>query len=185
MVVVGIIAVLLGVAAYNITRSRRRIGLERAVSELEWRVSRAQSLAAVAGSRLGPPRTGTMRVVYGANCTNDPQGQLWVRYLGSNTFEIPEAVNYNAATDQITVSCEVYDVTGRTPNATVAAPAAPQTFAFAPSGRLLAPAGPVAPVFLQLADNTGDSKTFGFRILPSGIMCPASVATACDEETGP
>ena len=63
-------------------------------------------------------------------------------------------------------------------------PAAGVVFGFTPAGHLVFPGGVApAPVFFQVSDNTGDSKTHGFRVLNSGIICPASVQVGalCDE----
>lgn len=186
--VIGIIAVLLAVAAYQITRSRERVSLERALLDLQGRIVRAQSLAAVAGSRLGVMRDPVSpRLAYDASCTNDPLLQLWVRFNGGGTVEIPSRLEYNAGTDQVTVFCETFDLGVETQTTGVFnAPPPATVFAFAPSGRTVTPAGPVAPIYVQVG-NPADSQTYGFRILPSGIVCAASVAggALCDEDLGP
>jgi prepilin-type N-terminal cleavage/methylation domain-containing protein len=198
VVVVAIVGLLVGVAAYNITRSRQRVSLERATFDLAGRLQRAQALAAVAGSRLGPVRDPLPgrgeRFQYGAGCTAADliagQRQIWIRFLAGNRVEVPGQLDYNPDTDTMTLQCEVFDLgLATTGLGAFVAPAAPVVFGFAPSGRLIYPAGgpvPPPPVFVQVAD-ANDNKTFGFRVLASGIICPASVAGGplCDEEAGP
>ena len=87
------------------------------------------------------------------------------------------------SSDQVRVTCEIFDLSAVTQTGGVFnAPAAPVVFAFAPSGRTITPAGPAAPLYFELGSPT-DSKTYGLRILPSGIMCPASApgGPLCDE----
>lgn len=187
VVVVGIIAILLSVAGYQVTRSRRRVTLERAVVDLQGRLAEAQSLAAVAGSRLGP-HLNAPRLVYAGNCpvaagqAGPDHPQLWISFNG-NTAEIPTQITYDPATDELTAQCETFDVAAVTQAAgAFNEPAAPVTFAFSPSGRLIgAPS-----VYVEVGSAT-DNKTYGMRILPSGIMCPASTlgGPLCDEDAGP
>ena len=190
MVVIGIVAIVVGVGAYNITRSRRRVSLERATEQLASRVQKAQALAAVAGSRLGPvrdPQPGRgQRLAYGANCTADPTLQLWVRFLPGQRVEIPAELVYDDATDVLTVNCEIFDLTAVTSGlGTIGLPAPGAVFGFSPAGRLIVPAGAPAPIFVQLVGTT-DNHTYGFRVLPSGIVCRASTVggALCDQETG-
>ena len=185
VVVVAIVAILGGVATYQVTRSRRRVTLERALYELQARIEQAQSLAAVAGSRLGTTRSGVDRIVYDGSCTADANPQMWVRFNG-NQVEVPARLAYDDATDIMTVFCEVFDIAVVTDtNGVFVAPAAPLTFGFAPSGRTFTALGPSAPIFVQVG-SPADPKTYGLRILPSGVICPASTAAGpmCDEELG-
>lgn len=184
MVVVGIVALLLGIGAYTLGQARRRVSLERASFDLAGQIQRAQALAAVAGSRLGVV-PGAQRFAYGATCTPDPEQQLWIRVQAGNRVELPTQLTYNNATDVITVDCVVFDI-GALANGTLNSPLAGTVFAFTPSGHLIAQAGAVpVPVFFQVSDTEGDSKTHGFRVLNSGIICPSSNAGAgppfCDE----
>lgn len=181
MVVVGIVALLLGVGAYTLGQARRRVSLERASFDLAGRIQRAQALAAVAGSRLGV-LPGAQRFAYGATCTPDPEQQLWIRVQPGSRIEVPAQLVYDNATDVMTVDCEVFDLPVLA-DGTLASPAAGVVFGFTPAGHLVFPGVAPAPVFFQVSDNTGDSKTHGFRVLNSGIICPASVQVGalCDE----
>lgn len=185
MVVIGIVAILMGVAAFQLTQSRRRVTLERALFELHSRLLHAQSLAAVAGSRLGVGRVAP-RLVHRNGCTVDPAPQLWVRINGS-TVELPAQLEYDDAADTLFVDCDTVDVTAITQtNGVLNEPTAAVVFAFLPSGRTVVQGGPPAPVYIEVG-SAGDPKTYGLRILPSGVICPASTlgGALCDEEVGP
>lgn len=190
VIVVGIVAIVVGLAVFQFNQSRRRVSIERAMSDFQGRVLRAQSLASVAGSRLGPVADlagAGARFVYGPTCTNQPaQQQLWIRFNGA-TVEIPAQLTYNDATDQLTVECETFDLAALTRGLAVFnAPAAGFVFGFSPNGRAITPAGPAAPIFVEVA-NPADFKTYAFRVLPSGVLCPATAVGGplCDEEVGP
>jgi prepilin-type N-terminal cleavage/methylation domain-containing protein len=180
IVVVGVIGLILGIGAYRLTRNRERASVQGTLAELQGRIERAQALASVAGSRLG-----TARVQYDASCTNGGANtQLWVRFRTATTVEVPAQVTYDAAADVLQVGCDVLDLTADSgATATLVSPAVATTLAFSPTGRLINPAVPGAALFVQL--RTPDQRTFGFRILPSGVFCKASLAAGpvCDEET--
>ncbi len=180
VVVVGLLAIILGVGAYNLTRNRERASVQQSLQQLQGRIERVQSLAAVAGSRLG-----TARVDYDASCTNGgADTQLWVRFLTATTVELPSQIEYDAATDRLLVSCEVLDLAAESGGtATMLAPAPATVLAFSAAGRLINAAAPGNAVFVQL--RAPDQRTYGFRILTSGVFCKASLAAgpACDEET--
>ncbi len=187
MIVVGIVAILTGVAVFNVTQSRRRVTVERALADLRGRIARAQSLAAVAGSRLGNV-VGTPRFVYGAGCTAAPERQLWVRFNGG-TVEIPSQLRYDDLTDELTVQCDTFDIAAETRGiGTLLAPPAGTVLGFSPNGRSLTIAGPAAPLYVQ-ADTLGDTRKYGFRVLSSGVLCsamePAVPAAAFAAPAGP
>lgn len=172
MIVVGIVAILTGVSVYNVTQSRRRVSVERALADLRGRIVRAQTLASVAGSRLGNVAGAAPRFIYGAGCTAAPERQLWVRFNGA-TVEIPAQLRYNDATDQLTVECDTFDITVETRGmGALLAPPAGTLLGFSPTGRSLTPAGPAAPLYVQ-ADTLGDPQKYGFRVLSSGVLCSA------------
>ena len=177
---VAVVALVLSLAVFQLNRSRTRVTVERATMELQALASRAQSLAAVAGSRVG-----TARTVLGAGCTPDPNPQLWVRVRAGNVVEFPNAITYDPGTDLLTVTCDTWDRGARTNGAgNLAIPPAPAAFAFSPSGRLLNQTVPGGEVFVRVAA-AGDVMTYGFRILRSGVMCKSSDPAdgVCDEDT--
>lgn len=189
VVVVGIAATLVGLAVYQFNASRERVTIERALADFQGRVMRAQALAGVAGSRLGPvaASAGASRFVYGPTCTDRPaEQQLWIRFNGA-TVELPSQLIYDEVADQLRVECETFDLNQITRGLGVfALPAPGFVFGFSPNGRTLTPAGPAAPIFVQVS-NPADYKTYAFRVLPSGVMCPATTpgGPLCDQAAGP
>jgi prepilin-type N-terminal cleavage/methylation domain-containing protein len=177
MIVVAVVAMLVALATFSVTRRQDRATVERTLVELQGRLERAQVLASVAGSRLG-----TARLAYGDGCTPAADGQLWVRLDGA-VVEVPSQLDFDPDTDTVTLRCEAFNIAVFSrASAAVAAPAAPTTFSFTPSGRMVNQTVPDNPVFLQL--RAPDQKTYGLRILPSGVFCRASLAGGplCDEE---
>lgn len=191
VVVVAIVGLLVSIALLTINRNQRRVGLAEASLELSGRLMQAQSLAAVAGSRLGvipdaPP--GDQRIEYDASCGAPPtpqlDGQLFIRFNGTTTAVIPALIQYNEGTDKLNVVCETYDITALTNNGQLNVTPANASFAFAPNGRLI---GQNNPVYVEVADTGTDPMTHGLRILESGVICKASQAATppfCNEDTG-
>ena len=105
VVVVAIIAIVLAIATFNMTRNRDAISVERASAILRSRVERAQALAAVAGPRMGTPR-----LAFNAPCVAGPAPYLWVQIDPAGTAIIPASVTYDQATDIMTVSCDVWSI---------------------------------------------------------------------------
>ena len=187
VVTVSVIGILGSLAAYTMIRSRRRISLERANLTVRGLLERARALSAVAGSRVG-----TNRLVYGAGCTDetllnpgDPtQWQLWVRYDGAGQLEVPLNVQASG-NDTLTVNCETFDISLPTPTGVVGAfsfPLAPGDLAFSPAGRVILRNIPGPYAYFQV-QNPVESKVFGVRVLPSGVICQSSVAAGppwCD-----
>lgn len=183
---VAIVGVLLGIAAYSVVRGRRRINVERASLEIKGLLEQARALSAVAGSRVG-----TNRLIYGAGCTderlaspgNPPQWQMWVRYNGGAELEVPRRL-LDAGNDTIIVTCQTYNIDIETDGQAVfTQPGVAMSLAFTPSGRLMVRnvAGPFA--YFQVS-NPNDIKTFGVRVMPSGVVCEASRAVTppwCDQ----
>src|SRR5262245_2026306 len=176
--VLGVITICTSIAVFMMTRNREVITVERASALLRARVERAQSLASVAGSRMG-----TTRLITPAPCPAGPGTYLWVEVNpGAGTATIPSGVTYNPGTDTMTVTCEVVTIAQETNNLGQIDSVA-VTFAFSSEGRVILPNAPSGSVFISLRQ-VGAHRRFGFRVLPSGVICAASdaVQLRCDEE---
>ena len=176
VVVVAIVAIFASIATLSIIRGRQRINLERTNLAVKGILEKARTLSAVAGSRLG-----TARLLYDGSCArasavaggNALQRQLWVSFNG-DTIEAPNQLAPNA--DTLTVTCRTYDITVMSNNlAGISFPAAAGSLAFASSGRLILQGIPGPMAYFQVQAPTDSTKTHGLRILPSGVLCDASL----------
>jgi prepilin-type N-terminal cleavage/methylation domain-containing protein len=186
VIVVGLIGILMGIAVFALERGQQEDRIARAAATLRHRVERAQSLAAVAGSRLG---TNRLELDAGSCAFNpaDPP-QLWVTVdPATNRITSPASVQYDPGRDMMTVFCETVNVDTISPEGQleVSAPIGVFTFAFAANGRVIYSGAP-RDVFLSVSHRV-HQRVFGFRVLDSGFMCRASIADAdpanlCDED---
>ncbi len=180
MVTVAIVAIASAMAIFMVTRNRERASLDRAMVELRNRIQRTQSLAMVAGSRLG-----TARLAFNASCAGVPPGNfLWIQVTSPTTVQIPFQIRYDNAADILRVDCAVFDVTAESGgNGVLDAAAVGTVFSFTGSGRVILPGGGTGPVFIAGQINGGNQR-YGFRFLPSGVSCAATVAAEiCAEGT--
>jgi prepilin-type N-terminal cleavage/methylation domain-containing protein len=176
VVVVGIVAILLAVAIFAIARSKDTMTVERAAALLRTRVEKAQSIAAIAGSRLGTPR-----VTLDGSCVADANepNQLWINVNGGQVT-IPSRADVQGD-GTIVVSCDPWDLDALTRGMALFDPGVganeqPASFAFTADGRLIVPRGAAQPAngLLFLLRKTDDNRKFGFRVLPSGLFCNAT-----------
>lgn len=181
VVVVAIIGVVAGLAAWNLTQRQQTSTVEAQASDLQGAILRAQSLAAVAGSRIGDP---ARLVSDPATCPGVPGGGVWVVIAPPN-YIAPIQVVYNAAADVMTVFCSVNDFSVLTNNRGVISVVSTSPFGFTSSGRLTVPFGAPPPwVFVQTQVAAQPTSRFGFRILASGVTCTSAnntLAAPCDE----
>lgn len=186
MIVVAIIAIVAAVAAWSLFRTEERISVERATTEIKSLFERARSLSAVAGSRVGTPRLNLL-----PSCVAPPTpNQLWINInVAAGTVNYPSNVTYNAALDQLDVTCETWTLANEVKNGVVAnfdpATTGPTQFAFAPSGRLVEPPGPAQGAVYVKVQSANEQKGWGFLVLGSGVMCQSDSGLGpprqCDE----
>jgi prepilin-type N-terminal cleavage/methylation domain-containing protein len=182
MVVVAIIAVLATIAVSSIQRTRGRLNAERAVVHLRGMIAKAQTLALVAGARIGTPA-----LTNGGSC-GGTNNFIEVRVIDAAQVEVPVALVPATLPDgrtTLTVECEIFDLDVRT-DGTAQITTPPGTFQFTSNGRLAGlPGGGWITI---LAVGTVDpSRPYGFSVLPSGVMCSSSelsppAATPCNED---
>lgn len=181
MIVVAIIGTLVGLAAWNLNQRQQTSTVEAQASELQAAILRAQSLAAVAGSRIGDP---ARLVSDPATCPGVPGGGIWVVIAPPN-YIAPAQVVYNAAADVMTVICSVNNFSVLTNNRGNISAVSTSPFGFTSAGRLTVPFGPPPPwVFVQTQVTAQPTSRFGFRILASGVTCTSAnntLAAPCDE----
>lgn len=184
VIVVAIVGIMGGLAAFSALRSQDRVQVERSASSLRAAVERARALARVAG-----PRLRTARINYGPGCTNPGGNLLWVDLdPGTGNVMVPNAVTYDPAVDQLNVACQRWDwggERGAEAEASFDAPAARVVFGFSANGRLaFAPGFPRQDVFVRLRHDPSNTLFPGFRVLPAGVTCLASepdpMVEACD-----
>lgn len=183
-VVLAVVGIMGGMAAYSASRSRDRVQVERSAADLRAAVERARALARVAG-----PRLGTGRINFGPNCTNPGGDLLWIDLApGPGDVFIPHAVNYDPVDDELDVACRRWDwggESGAEDEASFASPAGRIVFGFTANGRLaFAPGFPRQDVLVQLRHDPSGTLFPGFRVLPAGLTCLAShpdpLVEACD-----
>lgn len=182
MIVVGIIAILASIAFFAVSRSQDKTKVDRASHDLQARVAYARSLAENIGPRLGTTafnNCGTGRP--NLEVTFDP---------GAQTYTVPVAVDYDPNTDLMTSGCETFDIANETRNQgqMVTGTGAPFTIAFTGLGRVdfasSTPGLRPEDLLVRVERPTDTQHGYGFRILPSGIICRADqVGTvACHED---
>lgn len=191
VVVVAIIGVGAAVVYFSVVTSRERIRVDRSITHLRSQVERARELAKVAGSRLG-----TTRIGYGPGCADPGGNLLWVEIDPSGPeVRLPQRVRYDAGADVLQVECEDWSfggLTGAEGRVAFRYPLTRRVFAFLPNGRVALPPGELArgdlfpDIFVQLEHIESGFAGPGFRVLPSGVTCSASVpdlptGPACDE----
>ncbi len=181
MIVVGIIAVVAAMAVSSVQRTRGRLDAERAVVRLRGMIAKAQTLATVAGARLGTP------AVTNGTCTGTP-GFIEIQVLDATRVEVPVGMVPTTLADgrtTLSAECEIFDLNVQTGGrAQITTP--PTTFQFTANGRL-AGVPPNTWVTLLAVGTADPSRPYGFSVLPSGVMCSASVlsppaATPCNED---
>jgi prepilin-type N-terminal cleavage/methylation domain-containing protein len=189
MVVVAIIGVVMALAGTVTERSQRRARMHDAARQFRTRLEHARTLAQAAGPLLGTPRF--------VNCATGlgPGGNALAVNVdpGLNSYQLPVSLRFNNITGNMESICQTYTVGDFTESRgmaliTVNGAAAPMPFAFSPNGRpVAAPAGPAVPaigMFVRFEDSLGGetARGYGFRVLPSGVICSASdpAAAACD-----
>jgi prepilin-type N-terminal cleavage/methylation domain-containing protein len=181
MIVVAIIGTLASLAVWNLTQRRQTSTVEAQASDLQAAILRAQSLAAVAGSRIGDP---ARLISDPATCPGVPGGGIWVVIAPPN-YIAPAQVAYNAAVDVMTVFCSVNNFSVLTNNVGVISAVTTSPFGFTSAGRLTVPFGAPPPsVFIQTQVAAQPTSRFGFRILASGVICTSAnnnLAAPCDE----
>ncbi|MEL7367796.1 MAG: prepilin-type N-terminal cleavage/methylation domain-containing protein [Myxococcota bacterium] len=175
LIVVAIIAVVISIVSLSLVRTDQRMTIEMANVRIKGLLEQARSLAAVAGSRVG-----TNRMSYGPTCTDETaaspgdfaQWQLWVRY-NNGQLEVPSSVTIQG--DSLQVGCETYDIAAETNNlGQFTFPLGPVDVAFMPSGRAIIRGQPGPFAYFQVV-NPADGLLYGTRVLPSGVVCTASV----------
>lgn len=179
LVVVAILGIAVSFVFSAVIRSTDYVEIDQAARQLKTRIEEVRGLAAVAGARLGTPRF--------QNCDGSNQLVIAIQPF-ANTYTLPRSVEYDAATDVMTARCETFDVAAETNGAgrfdlpNVAA----LNLAFTATGRVLQPAQPTpaGTLFFRIR-HTRDVRAYGFRILPSGIICTASdpAVVDCDRDT--
>lgn len=194
MIAVGILGIALGLAAESFTQATNRTRVKNAAEGLRGRLELARSLAMAAGPRLGTPQF--------RNCVNGlgpPGPDLQVTIdPGTNSYIVPVALQYSGGgptggqfVDSI---CQAFAIADSAESngigqVEVNGGAAPVNLIFTGTGRLdaLTP-GPFFIRITQPLDPTQNNRSPGLRVLPSGVICKASVAAAgagCDEDAPP
>jgi prepilin-type N-terminal cleavage/methylation domain-containing protein len=186
MIVVAIIAIGAAIAIFSIQQSRESISLERANSEVRSVIEQARSLAALAG-----PRVGTPRLIAGGTCPNAGGNQIQVSINpAAGTVVYPSGQTTAAGT--MTTACTTWTLAQNIQPGSLAAfqsPGALTTIDFSPTGRVTIAGGPGPTVPVRIA-SPDQPAINGFRVLPSGVLCPSSdpspapaAGTECDENT--
>lgn len=181
VVVVAILGALAAIATWNLSRRQRNSSVEAQAGIVKSAVERAQSLAAVAGSRIGDP---ARLVSDPATCPGGLGGGVWVQVAPPNLV-LPRSVVYNPAADVMTVFCETVDFSVATANRGTITAGVP-AFGFSAAGRLVVPGGGAPPsVHVQAQVVGAPTITYGFRVLSSGVVCTSAIddpTAPCDEE---
>lgn len=180
MLVVAIIAVAVSMAISTLNRRKEELSLEQAYRDFRGRVLEVRALAKVAG-----PSLGTNRIRFEPDCpTGDVDGYLYVRIdPGNDRYTVPQDIQFDAANDSMLVRCGVFDLRDLTNSlGTFAQPGAVTTFAFTSNGRTLGGATP----YVEIRHTSQANVRFGFRVLPSGVVCGASdpARIDCDKDPG-
>lgn len=189
---VAIITVLSAMAAIGLTRSRERTTMRQEVIRVRSAIERSRTLAVQAGSRLGTPRL----VLDPATCRAAPSGDvnnLWVVVNpGTQEVWVPTTLQPNPATDITTAFCERLQLgQGQLGYDGVLnlGIGAGNTFAFSSSGRIIGDGAPPPGTGVHIiATNPNDARRYGFRVLPSGIVCdstniaPVAGVPPCDAD---
>lgn len=198
LIVVAILGIGVSIASSNITRTKRRQSLAGELRAVRSAVERTRALSTLAGSRMG-----TARIAYDPSCPPPPatsylgagNTMLWMTINpGAGTWTFPDMIDFNAATDVLTVTCTTQTLgvgASREFSGQFVAPVAPLFIAFSQTGRLLtapAPPGTGQDVFILLQNPTDAVQRFGFRVLSSGISCatvdPTGTTELCSEDKG-
>jgi Tfp pilus assembly protein FimT len=182
-VVLGIMAVLASIAFFAVSRSHDKTRIERGARELQARVANARSLAENAGPRLGTPRFN--------NCGGGQPNLEVTIDPGAQSYTVPVNLRYDALTDTMTSECDTFGIASETNNLgqLVTGTGAAFVVAFSGLGRVdfgaSTPAGLLPGDLLVRLQKTTDAQDgYGFRILPSGIICRADQVgvVACHED---
>lgn len=193
MVTVAILGIALALAGQSFTQATHRTRVKNAAEGLRGRLELARSLAMAAGPRLGTPQF--------RNCVNGlgppgPDLQITID-PGTNAYIVPVALQYAGGgptggqfVDSI---CQAFSIAAPDESngfgqVEVNGGAAPVNLIFTGTGRLdaLTP-GPFFVRIIQPLDPNQNNRSPGLRILPSGVICKATVAAGagCDEDAPP
>jgi prepilin-type N-terminal cleavage/methylation domain-containing protein len=199
MVVVAIVAMVMMMVIPSFNRASDSGRVDTAVRILRGKVEHVRVLASEVGPHIGDPNAGGACPPSPAcwNYTNCAPGlvpgYLWVRIDNVGNYWIPNTVTVDPISGAVNVVCEQGTINGLMALTTQAPPAlnylyptATLDFSFAGTGRVVYSPPPAAPsdLFFQL-QNQSDTRRYGFRIFPSGVLCNASVGTVptqCDSE---
>jgi prepilin-type N-terminal cleavage/methylation domain-containing protein len=184
MIVVAIIGLVMALAGNATQTSQRRARMHEAARQFRSRLEHARTLSIAAG-----PLLGTAQFV---NCFGGggPPGPslLVVIDPANNAYQVPTGLAFAGAV--LRSNCLTVQVAGasesrQTATITVNGGAALTQLAFTPNGRLDPVISP-GPIFIRFEDAGGGEaeRGYGFRILPSGVICTASgpAGAACDED---
>lgn len=184
MIVVAIIGLVMALAGNATQTSQRRARMHEAARQFRSRLEHARTLSIAAGPLLGTPQF--------VNCFGGggPPGPslLVVIDPANNAYQIPTGLAF--AGPVLRSNCQTVQVAGgsesrQTATITVNGGVALTPLAFTANGRLDPVISP-GPIFIRFEDAAGGAaeRGYGFRILPSGVICSASGAAgaACDED---
>jgi prepilin-type N-terminal cleavage/methylation domain-containing protein len=193
IVVVGIVAMVMMMVVPSFYRARETGRVEATTRILRGKVEHVRSLAGQAGPHIGDPNA-AIGWVYGPGCVSPVGGYLWVQIDNAGNYSVPTTIDYRTSPGKVIVGCETGSFTTlltsngpglANPPTFTTAVGSPIVFSFSNTGRVLGPGlTPPANLFFQ-ALSPSDQRKFGFRILPSGVLCNASIATnttQCDSE---
>jgi prepilin-type N-terminal cleavage/methylation domain-containing protein len=190
VVVVAIIAILTSIGLAGLSRRTDKTRVQNAARDLAQRIAEARGIAESVGDRSGD----AARLVIDFSCPATPLPSVSVFIdPGSNAYIVPVQIAYDSVRDQMTVVCKRYDIGSemifsetRGLGVLRTARGGPLTISFSPTGRILRPATPDNPNdwYFEVSHNTNATERFGYRILPSGIICRSTFTDAvrCNED---
>jgi len=190
MIVIAIIAIVAALAGSASQRQSRKVRIHDAARHFRSRVEHARTLAIAAGPRLGNP-------LLFRNCPGGggPPGANLALTIdpGAGTYSVPTNLALSPGGAVLNSTCQTFNIndesesnghsrlTANGGNATV-------NIGFTPNGRLDPAATTlVGPQFVRFEDALEANEAtrgYGFRILPSGVICTASgvAGTGCSED---
>lgn len=198
VIVAALIAVIGSIVFATFDRRRENVTLDRAGRDFQARIGKVRALAESVGSRLGPQaNAGPDRFINCGGGGTAPPGPTNELMIGIDpvlgTYTVPERVDIIGGTDDMQSTCTTYDIPSLTSANGTAAQIASATgatafeIAFTSMGRVNAVLTTAAVANLHFRVERSSVDAFGFRVLPSGILCEDSRPSitgqvpACDE----